>query len=147
MHMQHIARGGDPFESGSSRPLDFGHWAAHKLEHMTDYTLRHGEAVAKGIALDMTYALLMGLISQDVWKRTITLLEQLGLDLHIPVKSERETGKLLDGIREFREHLGGELTITLITDIGKKHDVHEIDTEVMKEAIRTLNSRSKLNVA
>src|SRR5688500_9888451 len=31
LHLQHIA-GGDPFEMGSSRPLDFGHWSAHKLE-------------------------------------------------------------------------------------------------------------------
>src|SRR5690606_2130347 len=29
MHMQHIAKGGEPFESGSSRQLEFGHWAAH----------------------------------------------------------------------------------------------------------------------
>ena len=147
MHMQHIASGGDPFENGSSRPLDFGHWAAHKLEHMTNYSLRHGEAVAKGIALDLTYACLKGLISDQVLKLVITVMQQLGFDLQIPVKSEIEIIELLNGIQEFREHLGGELTITLITGIGKKHDVHEIDLEVMREAIRNLNSRSKLNVA
>src|SRR6266849_6698912 len=32
LHLDHIATSGDPFELGSSRPLDFGHWAAHKLE-------------------------------------------------------------------------------------------------------------------
>jgi len=35
LHARHIAEGGDPFESGNSRPLDFGHWAPHKLESMT----------------------------------------------------------------------------------------------------------------
>ena len=54
LHLDHIADYGDPFEMGSSRPLDFGHWAAHKLEHLTDYRLRHGEAVAIGMALDCT---------------------------------------------------------------------------------------------
>jgi 3-dehydroquinate synthase len=37
-------------------PLDFGHWAAHKLEQLTSHRLRHGEAVAIGLALDCTYA-------------------------------------------------------------------------------------------
>ncbi|MEX0288272.1 MAG: 3-dehydroquinate synthase [Flavobacteriaceae bacterium] len=147
MHMQHIAGGGDPFEHGSSRPLDFGHWAAHKLEYMTAYKLRHGEAVAKGIALDLTYAHLKGLISAKVLNQAITVMQQLGFNLQIPLKTEAEIAELLGGIEEFREHLGGELTITLITGIGKKHDVHNIDLEMMKEAIRNLNGRSKLNVA
>ena len=46
LHVKHIATGGDPFEQGSRRPLDFGHWAAHKLEQMSGFQLRHGEAVA-----------------------------------------------------------------------------------------------------
>src|SRR5262249_47001338 len=45
IHINHIVNGGDPFESGSARPLDFGHWAAHKLEHLSDFRIRHGEAV------------------------------------------------------------------------------------------------------
>lgn len=147
MHMQHIASGGDPFESGSSRPLDFGHWAAHKLEHMSNYKLRHGEAVAKGMALDVTYAHLTGLIPARVLDQVIKVMQQIGFDLRIPVKTDTEINELLNGIQEFREHLGGELTITLISGIGKKHDVHQIDMDVMKEAITHLNSRSKLNVA
>ncbi|MCW5517452.1 3-dehydroquinate synthase [Muriicola sp. Z0-33] len=147
MHMQHIAGGGDPFENGSSRPLDFGHWAAHKLEHMSNYKIRHGEAVAKGMALDVTYAHLTGLIPAQVLDQIITVMQQIGFDLQIPVKTDSEINELLNGIQEFREHLGGELTITLINGIGKKYDVHQIDMEVMKEAITHLNNRSKLNVA
>src|SRR5690606_26760740 len=36
LHLQHIA-GADPFEFGSSRPLDFGHWSAHKLEQLSRF--------------------------------------------------------------------------------------------------------------
>src|SRR5215467_12494969 len=50
LHLAHIAGSGDPFELGSARPLDFGHWAAHRLERLTTHRLRHGEAVAIGIA-------------------------------------------------------------------------------------------------
>ncbi|MEM7488678.1 MAG: 3-dehydroquinate synthase, partial [Pseudomonadota bacterium] len=52
LHIRQISRGGDPFETGSARPLDYGHWSAHKLEAMTDHAVRHGEAVAIGLALD-----------------------------------------------------------------------------------------------
>src|SRR5688500_11376868 len=45
LHLQHIASG-DPFEMGSSRPLDFGHWSAHKLEQLTNFTVRHVDADA-----------------------------------------------------------------------------------------------------
>lgn len=139
MHMNHISQGGDPFESGSSRPLDFGHWAAHKLEHMTCYELRHGEAVAKGIALDVTYAQLTGLISEEDLHYILNVLFSIGFDITIPLKSYDEIEELLGGIQEFREHLGGQLTITLLAKIGTKHDVHSIDMNLMRQSIKKLN--------
>lgn len=139
MHMQHIAQGGDPFESGSSRPLDFGHWAAHKLEQMSNYSLRHGEAVAKGIALDVTYAQLGGLISETSLKRILNVLQQVGFDLKIPLETDAELSDLLLGIQEFQEHLGGELCITLIDRIGHKRDVNAIEPLTMMKAVRSLN--------
>jgi len=145
MHMQHIAQGGDPFESGSSRPLDFGHWAAHKMEFMTNYELRHGEAVAKGIALDVTYAQLTGLISEADLQHILDVMISIGFDLTLPVESSNEIQSLLDGIEEFREHLGGQLTITLISDLGVKHDVHTIDMELMAKAVLKLNHQFALN--
>lgn len=146
IHMEHIANGGDPFESGSSRPLDFGHWSAHKLEQMTGYSLRHGEAVAKGIALDVTYACMMGMIPREVMMQVIHLMENIGFDLMIPFQADNEIQNLLEGIEEFREHLGGELTITLISGIGRKYDVHEIDLETMKNAVQELNKACTTNV-
>ncbi len=147
MHMEHIAKGGDPFESGSSRPLDFGHWSAHKLEQMSNYSLRHGEAVAKGIALDLTYSQLLGFISVEILDEILEVMAGIGFDLSIPVSGGTEMQELLKGIQEFREHLGGELTITLINGIGQKMDVHEIDMELMKNAVNSLNNKYKINVA
>jgi 3-dehydroquinate synthase len=135
LHLQHIAGAGDPFELGSARPLDFGHWSAHKLEKLSDHGLRHGEAVAIGIALDTTYAHLAGILGESDWRRSVGLLEQLGFDLS---PAELDHPALLDGLTEFREHLGGELTITVIDAIGSQVDVHEIDTRMMTAAIEEL---------
>jgi 3-dehydroquinate synthase len=139
LHLEHIA-GGDPFEMGSSRPLDFGHWAAHKLEQLTDYQLRHGEAVAIGIALDATYAHLQGMLPKPEWRRIIRLMQELGLKLYTPELEQKKEDRLiiLDGLEEFREHLGGQLTIMLLEKIGQSVEVHEIDTTFLQQAVQTI---------
>lgn len=141
LHMEHIAEGGDPFEGGSSRPLDFGHWAAHKLEHMTGYSLRHGEAVAIGMALDVTYSHLIGWLDQATADRITSVLETMGFDLGLPDLGPESDTELLKGLTEFQEHLGGKLTITLLRDIGVKEDVHEMDRDLLLQAIGLLRSK------
>jgi 3-dehydroquinate synthase len=144
LHMHQIGNGGDPFESGSARPLDFGHWAAHKIESLTRNHVRHGEAVAIGIALDTRYSVLAGLLPPGTEDRVAALLELLGFRLWHPVVDARSadgSNPLLQGIREFREHLGGELTITLLEDIGLGVEVHEMDEERILGAIAWLKAR------
>ena len=136
MHLDHIS-GKDPFEFGSSRPLDFGHWAAHKLEHLTDFRIRHGEAVAIGIALDSTYSHLKGWISEDDLSRIITVFKTLGFELFAP---ELGGENLIKGLQEFQEHLGGQLTIMLLKALGKGEEVHEMDHELIHQAIDLLKS-------
>jgi len=136
MHLDHIASG-DAFESGSSRPLDFGHWAAHKLEHLTDYRVRHGEAVAIGIALDTTYSFLSGMLSENELNRVLKVITHLGFDLYQP---ELSGDVLLRGLEEFREHLGGELTIMLLDKIGHGVEVHEMDNALIIQAIEKLKN-------
>ncbi|MEJ6483119.1 3-dehydroquinate synthase [Nostoc punctiforme UO1] len=143
LHLEHIANSGDPFEMGSSRPLDFGHWAAHKLEHLTNYRLRHGEAVAIGIALDSTYSYLAGLLDCSEWQRILNTLSALGFTLYVPelaykLSQLEHPDCLFHGLTEFREHLGGELTLTLLQSIGKAIEVHEVNLFLYRQAISLL---------
>jgi 3-dehydroquinate synthase len=142
LHLQHICGNGDPFELGSARPLDFGHWAAHKLESMTDHRLRHGEAVAIGIALDLSYSLRKGFLDRASAQRIITVLETIGFTLWDDALEMRErdgSHALIAGLREFREHLGGELHITLLSGIGKSFEVTEMDEALILESIDDLS--------
>lgn len=146
LHLDHI-RGGDPFEKGSSRPLDFGHWSAHKLEQMSDYRLRHGEAVVIGMALDVVYTTLKGMLSQQDGARVLSLFQRLGFRFYDPLlMSNLDAGNrgasVLAGLREFREHLGGQLTITLLDAIGRGREVHDMDENTLVEAIKFLASAS-----
>lgn len=136
LHMDHIIDGGDAFELEVARPLDFGHWSAHKLEQMTGFELAHGEAVAIGLTLDLAYGALMGLLPESILRRTRRCLLDMGFSLSHEALQDHES--LLEGLREFREHLGGRLTITLVSDVGHPIDVHDIDLSVMRRAIEAI---------
>ena len=132
-HLRHITRGGDPFEALEARPLDFGHWSAHKLEPMSDYTIRHGEAVSMGLCIDVAYSTLRhGLPAADR-DRVIQCLQDLGIAVSHPLMHDAE--RLLGGIEEFRQHLGGRLTVTMLEAPGRPVDVHEIDEAILRDAI------------
>jgi 3-dehydroquinate synthase len=144
LHVNHIADGGDPFEFGSARPLDFGHWSAHKLEQLSDYSIRHGEAVALGIALDVTYAQMVGLLPETDAARILHLLEALGFNLYANEFHNTDSANeimVLRGLEEFRQHLGGQLTVTLLDGIGHGIEVHELDQTVIGDAIQALQRR------
>lgn len=136
LHLEHISSG-DAFETGSSRPLDFGHWAAHKLEQFTNFALKHGEAVAIGIALDCVYSWKTGLIRKSTCDEVLQLLRNLGFRLYTPelFQFEGKEFEVLNGLQEFREHLGGDLTIMLLEKTGVGKEVHQINEEKMKESI------------
>ncbi|PNY82881.1 3-dehydroquinate synthase [Deinococcus koreensis] len=143
LHLAHIASSGDPFEQGSSRPLDFGHWAAHKLESLSGYELRHGEAVGVGIALDCTYAALRGMLPEADWRRVLGTLLGLRLPVWVPDlgtarQDDRDPRSVLTGLNEFREHLGGRLTIPLLLGIGQATEVHEMDHDTLRRSIGIL---------
>lgn len=145
LHLDHIATSGDPFELGSSRPLDFGHWAAHRLERLTHYQLRHGEAVAIGIALDSTYAYLQGLLHRDDWQRILQTLQVLQFRLYVPelsahLEAPHHPESLLGGLAEFQAHLGGELTIMLLQGIGQGREVHQVNHSGYRQAIAHLQA-------
>jgi 3-dehydroquinate synthase len=143
LHLTHIASSGDPFELGSSRPLDMGHWAAHKLESSSQYRLLHGEAVAIGLALDATYAYADGLLPGATWRRIMRLLWIVGLPTYAPELSEhldepKHPNSVLRGLAEFREHLGGRLTIMLPRSLGQVVEVHHMDLETIRRCIGAL---------
>jgi 3-dehydroquinate synthase len=143
LHIQHITGGGDPFEFRHARPLDFGHWAAHKLEAMTGFSLSHGHAVSIGVVLDCLYAELCGEADRGLAEHVGACLAQIGLPVWHPMLAQ--TGALLAGLEEFREHLGGLLTITLVRAPGSAFDVHHIDAGIMGRAVEGLREIALAN--
>jgi 3-dehydroquinate synthase len=141
LHLAHIATSGDPFEYGSARPLDFGHWAAHKLEVLTSHALRHGEAVAIGIALDSAYSVESGLLASEDFDSICRLFDDLGLACtHELLGHSGPDGRLLIevGLEEFRQHLGGELTVTMIEGVGLGVEINAVCNQQLQRSISRL---------
>lgn len=141
LHALHITQGGDPFELGSARPLDLGHWVAHKCETLSKYRLSHGEAVAIGLAVDVLCARELGLFSKADAERVIDLLGRLGFQLYAPELEMKNGDLLIQGLEEFREHLGGKLTLILPTAIGQSTVVHELSKAVVRKITLELQQR------
>jgi 3-dehydroquinate synthase len=145
IHLEHIRSNGDPFEYGRARPLDFGHWSAHKLELLSGFRISHGEAVAAGVLLDSIYAQKMGWISGAELALIRDGFARSGFPLWFPEFDAREAGggrAIFGGLRDFQEHLGGELTVTFPRGIGARHEVHEIDLAIMEGALQELRALS-----
>lgn len=140
IHLRHITDGGDPFELTTARPLDFGHWAAHRLESLTRHRIRHGEAVAIGIMIDAEYSHRRGMLSAPDLAAIRRVLGADGLGFTIADPALADTNAILAGIDEFREHLGGRLTLCMLAGIGRGVDVHDIDSCLMHESISAVAS-------
>jgi len=144
-HMQHITRGGDPFEMQEARPLDYGHWSAHRLESLSEFELRHGEAVAIGVAIDTVYSARVHGLSESVADSVLNCLNELGLLVSHPAIQQEQ--QLLKGLEEFRQHLGGRLTVTMLNDVGSPLNIHSIDHEEMLVAVRHVMESTRQNSA
>jgi 3-dehydroquinate synthase len=132
LHLAHIVDGGDPFEANEARPLDFGHWAAHRLESMSAHAVSHGDAVALGLLLDCRYSSLKGWLADADLARVRACVAALGLPMRHALLAD--TKRLLAGLEEFREHLGGQLTVTMLRAIGHGFEVHELDADLVRRA-------------
>ena len=142
IHLEHIRTNGDPFEYGRARPLDFGHWAAHKMELVSNFRISHGEAVACGVLLDSIYAHGQGWLSDDELAAITRGLMTAGFTPWFEELDARDMAgerAVFGGLRDFREHLGGELTVTFPRGLGARHEVHEIDLARMEIALSSLH--------
>jgi 3-dehydroquinate synthase len=117
---------------------------------MSGYALRHGEAVAIGIALDMVIAWRLGFVTRADLDALLAGLTSAGLPVWTPLLERRDPHgrlKILDGLEAFREHLGGELTLSLPRPVGRCTEIHALQRaqviaaiQILKQAAQSRNS-------
>ena len=139
LHLRHIANGGDPFELGSARPLDFGHWAAHKLEAMTGYRLRHGEAVAIGMRAAAELSAAQVGLSAEARTRLEVALDHLRLPVTMPATPLRA---LLAAMSNDKKSAHGDVRWVLTPQIGVASVPRAVDHSLVRAALLHAGARS-----
>jgi 3-dehydroquinate synthase len=99
------------------------------------------------MALDTTYSYLAGHLAEAEWRRVLSILEALGFELAAPelaahLDDPAHPRSVLRGLAEFREHLGGRLTIMLLRAIGSSFEVHEMDPALVARAAALIESET-----
>jgi 3-dehydroquinate synthase len=95
--------------------------------------------------LDTRYSVASGLLPEGEDERVLRLLKALGFLLwHDGLRQRGTDGRhvILQGLAEFQQHLGGELTITLLSEIGRGVEVHTMDHELVGRGIDWLEQRA-----
>jgi 3-dehydroquinate synthase len=125
----------DPFEQGRRAALNLGHTFGHALELVSEYTLRHGEAVAIGMAAAAHMAAELGRCDAALVERIKHLLGRLGLPTNAP---GYDVDAVLAAMGHDKKRAGKRLRFVIPQALG---DVVVIDypgEEVVRRAIQSV---------
>ena len=106
----------DERESGRRAILNAGHTVAHALEHASDYTLPHGEAVALGLVTECRLAETLGVARAGLASDVATLLARLGLPDRPTRPLSRE--RVLAAMAVDKKNRTGTVRVALPRDVG-----------------------------
>ncbi|MBD2412342.1 hypothetical protein FACHB389_25335 [Nostoc calcicola FACHB-389] len=133
----------NPYELSARRLPDFGHEFGHTLESLTHHQLRHGEAVAIGMALSCHIAWSAGLLKRSILERILKLLLEVGLPIYHPACQPEVLWQRL--FQDAIAHKMGRLHLVVPTDIGQGafiDDIADINLTMLQQACIELKSFS-----
>jgi 3-dehydroquinate synthase len=105
----------DEFETGPRKLLNFGHTVGHAVEHLSDYALSHGKAVAVGMAVMARACAAAGICSGSDARAVVERIASCGL----PVKTDRSAGELTAAALSDKKRSGGMITLTVMESVGR----------------------------
>lgn len=124
----------DEREAGLRAILNYGHTFAHALEAVTGYRrFRHGEAVARGMVAASLLAEELGMVTEEVTRRQVSLLRRLGLEVAMPEDLSAE--ELMAAFGRDKKARSGRLRVVLPTRVGEVQVVSEPDRGLLVRAL------------
>jgi 3-dehydroquinate synthase len=117
----------DPYEKGFRAALNLGHTVGHAVELVSRFELRHGEAVAIGMAVEAAYSARIWLATSSVVKAVQDSLSALNLPIAIPKEMPRE--EIIRAMRVDKKKNAKSIRFALPVEIGKVELVDVSDLE------------------
>ncbi len=130
----------DPFESGRRAVLNLGHTIGHAVELASGYSLRHGEAVAIGLAAETRLSEELGLAGKGLTDHLRADLKKLGLPVDIP--AGLDPGEIMAALKKDKKKAGGSVRFALASKIGAAEVGIEIDERRIWNALNTDTARA-----
>ena len=128
----------DPYERGRRAILNLGHTFGHALEVLSSFSLRHGEAVAVGMAIAAEVAVRLGLCESSVRERLIALLRQFGL----PTACKGyEPEAIWEAMATDKKRRGQRLRFVLPRAIGRVVVADDVPKELVLEVLERMGER------
>ena len=124
-------------ENFAREALNYGHTLGHAIELESKFSMRHGECVAIGMAFMAQLQLALGLITKDLAKDHLDILEALGL----PTSYKRGAWPLLLANMSLdKKARGKSLRFVTITGVGKTDRLENPDEKVLFAAYEKVSS-------
>lgn len=120
----------DPYEKGFRAALNLGHTVGHAVELVSKFELRHGEAIAIGMAVEAKYSAQIGLTSQSIVEAIESTLKKLNLPTEIPAGFSKE--EIIKAMRVDKKKNAKTIRFALPVEIGK---VELIDVDDLESVI------------
>lgn len=126
----------DPYdETGSRAVLNLGHTTGHALEKLSNYTLRHGEAVSIGIVVAARIAIALGRAEPNLAVSIEEVLTTWGLPVRCPPFAAEEIWAAME---HDKKRQGSRHRWVLPRMIGRVEIADDVPPEVVKSVLRDL---------
>ena len=122
----------DEIDANLRQILNFGHTLGHAVEYATNFGVKHGTAVALGMAATSRLANRMGLLNETDLNRIIGLITSAGLPVSMPVK---QPAVLINAITHDKKIADGKVRFIMPTGIGNVTIRDDIDPKLAIEAL------------
>jgi len=119
----------DPYEKGFRAALNLGHTVGHAVELVSEFHLRHGEAVAIGMVVEARLAEKLSLASAGLSDRIAHVLAGLGLPTEVP--SDLPRPEIIRAMRVDKKKNAARIRFALPVDVGKVELVEIADLELV----------------
>ncbi len=119
--------GKDEKEAGRRVILNYGHTIGHAVEAVSNFNLKHGQAVAIGMVKENEIARRIGLLSDTEAAGITAMIKLAGLPVNIPDFNREEKESVLEVIRHDKKVLNDKIRFVLLKGIG--HPVIKDDIE------------------
>ena len=112
--------------------LNYGHTIGHAIETLSEFKLKHGEAVAIGMLAAGRISNKMGMLNENELYRMKDVIEKVGLVTNLP---DVDITQLIEVMRHDKKVLAGKIRFVLLNSIGKAIMSDTVPLSLVKEVL------------